>query len=239
MNILAPHIMGIFKNIIQQGFPRDSTTSLAIPLFKSGDINNPSNYRTIIINPLFENLLSNMVENRISKWAVVKEKREKGQAGFRPKHSTVDHCITLRHIIEKVWEGKEEVFFCFVDFKKEFDKVPRDKLWSRMEELEIPLNYRVVVHRIYEEVKIKIITSTNSSKRFRSDIRVKQGCPLSPTLFGLYIDKLEEWINLQAGDGVRLGEFLIKFLLYSYDIVLIYKAVQGLQMHLYALEYFF
>ena len=158
MNILAPHIMEIFNNIIQQGFPRDWTTSLAIPLFKSGDINNPSNYKTIMINPLFANLFSGMVENRISKWAEVKEKREKGQASLRPKHSTIDHGITLRHIVEKVWGSKEEEICCFVDFKKAFDMVPRDKLWRRMEELEIPLQYRVVVDRLYEEVKVKIRT---------------------------------------------------------------------------------
>jgi len=83
MNALASHIMKIFNNIIQQGFPRDWTTSLAITLFKSGDINNPSNYRTIMINPLFAKLFSRMVEDRISKWAEVKEKRARGQAGFR------------------------------------------------------------------------------------------------------------------------------------------------------------
>ena len=77
MNTLAPYIMEIFNNIIQQVFPRDLTTSLAIPLFKSGDINNPSNYRTIMDNPLFAKIFGNMVENRISKWAEVKEKREK------------------------------------------------------------------------------------------------------------------------------------------------------------------
>ena len=120
---------------IQQEFLRDWTTSLAIPLFKSGDINNPSNYRTIMINPFFAKLFDSMVENIISKWAEVKEKRARGQAGFRPKHSTVDHGI---------------------DFKKEFDTIPRDKLWHRMEELEIPLHYRVIVHRLYEEVKSKL-----------------------------------------------------------------------------------
>ena len=71
-----------------------------------------------------------------------------------------------------------------------------------MEELEIPLQYTTVVHRLYEEVKVKIRTSMAISESFRSDIGVKQGCPLSPTLFGLYIDKLEEWLNLQGGDGV-------------------------------------
>jgi len=109
-----------------------------------------------MINPLFAKLFDSMMENRISKWAEVKEKRAKGKAGFRLKHSTVDHGITLRHIIEKVGEGKEEVFCCFVDFKKAFDMVTRDKLWSRMEELEIPLHYRVVVHRLCEEVKVKL-----------------------------------------------------------------------------------
>lgn len=59
-----------------------------------------------------------MLENKISKWAEERDKRAKGKGGFRPKHSTVDHCITLTHIIEKFWEKKEEVFCCFVDFRK-------------------------------------------------------------------------------------------------------------------------
>ena len=134
--------------------------------------------------------------------------------------------------------GQRRIFCCFVEFKQAFDTVPRDKLWLRMEELEIPMHYRVVVHRLYEEVKVKIRTSIGISEIFRSEIGVKQGRPLSPTLFDLYIDKLEECLNLQGGDGVRLGEFVIKLLLYADDIVFIYKSVHGLKMHLYALEKF-
>ena len=40
-----------------------------------------------------------------------RDKCAKGKAGFRTKHSTVDHYINLRHIIEKVWEKREQVFF--------------------------------------------------------------------------------------------------------------------------------
>lgn len=43
MEIIS-HIMNIFNNIIQCGFPKDWITSLAIPLIKSGEVNNPSNY---------------------------------------------------------------------------------------------------------------------------------------------------------------------------------------------------
>ena len=96
----------------------------------------------------------------------------------------MDHGITLRHIVENVWEDKEEVFCYFVDFKKAFDTVPRDKLWRRMEELEIHVHYRVVVHRLHEEVKVKIRTSVGISNNFRSDIRIKKVVPL---LFLVYI----------------------------------------------------
>ena len=46
-NTLAPHIMEIFNNIIQQGFPRDWTTSIAIPFLK---------VETLIILPIIEPL---------------------------------------------------------------------------------------------------------------------------------------------------------------------------------------
>jgi len=50
----------------------------------------------------------------------------------------VDHGITLRHIIEKILGEKGKAFCCFVDFRKAFDMVPRDKLWHKMEELGVP-----------------------------------------------------------------------------------------------------
>ena len=92
-----------------------------------------------------------------------------------------------------------------------------------MEELGVPIHLRAAVHRLYEEVKVKTRTSDGISESFRSDIGVKQGCPLSPTLFGLYIDKLEAWLNLEGGDGVLMGEYVIRFLLYAGDLILIAK----------------
>jgi hypothetical protein len=116
--------------------------------------------------------------------------------------------------------------------------VPRDNLWGRMEELGVPRHLREVVHRLYKEVKFKIRTSVGISESFRNDIGVKQGCPLSPTLSGLYIDKLEEWLNSQGGDSIHLGKFVIRLLLYAYDLILIAKSALGLQEHLCSLEHF-
>jgi hypothetical protein len=107
-----------------------------------------------------------------------------------------------------------------------------------MEELGVPMHLRVVVHRLYEEVKVKIRTLAGIFESFRSDIEVKQGCPLSPTLFGLYTIKLEEWLNLQDGDGALLGELVIRVLLYANDLILIAKSTPRLQEHLISLDHF-
>ena len=49
-----------------------------------------------MINPLFAKLFGSMLENKISKWAEERDKRAKGQVGFRPKHFPVDHSITFK-----------------------------------------------------------------------------------------------------------------------------------------------
>ena len=59
------------------------------------------------------------------------------------------------------------------------------------------------------------------SECFSSDIGVKKGCPLSLTLFGLYIDKLEAWLSKAYGEGVHLGGYVVKLLLYADDLILI------------------
>ena len=51
VELLAPNIKGILNGVLRNSFPGEWTTNVVIPLFKNGDINNPSNYNTIMINP--------------------------------------------------------------------------------------------------------------------------------------------------------------------------------------------
>ena len=43
-------------------------------------------------------------------------------------------------------------------------------------------------------------------------------------------------LNSQGGDGIYLGKFIIRLLLYADDLILIVKSALGLQEHLLSLE---
>ncbi|MCO5590499.1 hypothetical protein L7F22_044469 [Adiantum nelumboides] len=185
----------LLNQAVAHGIPCDWQENWIKALYKGGDRNQPSNYRTIMIGACMNKLLGSMVEQEMSKWAENNNKRAIGQAGFRPKHSTIDHLITLRVITKKCRLKGQIMYCCFVDFQKAFDTIPRANLWARMERLRVPTYLRRAVAHMYREVRCKIKTQEGYSREFMSNMGVKQGCPLSPTLFGLCIDQLEEVIT--------------------------------------------
>jgi hypothetical protein len=68
------------------------------------------------------------------------------------------------------------------------------------------------------------------STRFSCGIGVKQGCPLSPLLFGLYLDGLEKHLDALDGDSPpQLADIVVKLLLYVDDLALMSETPQGLQ----------
>ena len=56
----------------------------------------------------------------------------------------------------------------------------------------VPPKLMIIVIFLYEDIIAKIKTNEGWSKDIKCNIGVKKGCPLSPYLFGIYIDKLEE-----------------------------------------------
>ena len=90
-----------------------------------------------MISPLLDKLYGIILENNINEWLEMEGKRAKGQASFRRNHSTTDHLVTLRIITEECRNNKSDLFCFVVDFKKYFDRVPRNNLRNRLEEIKV------------------------------------------------------------------------------------------------------
>ena len=71
---------------------------------------------------------------------------------------------------------------------------------------------------LYERVIAKFKSTKGWLKYIIFNIGVKQGFPLSPTLFDIYIDKLEKCLEEAGCAGTILARIVIILLLYAYDI---------------------
>ncbi|MCO5592395.1 hypothetical protein L7F22_046398 [Adiantum nelumboides] len=109
---------------------------------------------------------------------------------------------------------------------------------QRLQDIGVPEAIRWGIYALYESVTRRVRASGGLSDAIESTIGVKQGCPLSPTLFGIYIDELSEYVDTYGDTGSTLARVMIPLLLYADDVVLISHSPEGLQRQLDALQRF-
>ena len=111
------------------------------------------------------------------------------QAGFR------DQIANIRWIIEKTREFQKHIYFCFIDYAKDFDCVDHNKLWKIFKEMETPDHLTCLLRNLYAGHKATIRTEHGTTGWFQIGKGVHQGCILSPCLFNIYV----EYIMQNAG----------------------------------------
>jgi hypothetical protein len=77
---------------------------------------------------------------------------------------------------------------------------------------------------MYITIYAKVRINEDTYDEVMSDIGVKLGCPLSPTLFGLYINKLETYLDEINGDSLCLFDTVVGILLYSANVILLSRS---------------
>ena len=60
------------------------------------------------------------------------------QAGFRKGRGTRGQIANIHWIIGKAREFQKNIYFCFTDYAKAFDRVDQNKLWKIPKEMGIP-----------------------------------------------------------------------------------------------------
>jgi hypothetical protein len=117
-----------------------------------------------------------------------------------------------------------------VDFRKAFNTVPCDLLWQVLVEMGIVGCFMQCLQNMYSQDNVRVMHPIEGLlARFSCGIGVKQGCPLSPLLFGLYLDRLEKHLNAFDGDSPpQLANIVVKLLLYADDLALMSETPQGL-----------
>jgi hypothetical protein len=100
-----------------------------------------------------------------------------------------------------------------------------------MEDLGIPFQLRFVIYRLYEQVIAKLKISQGWLEDVNCNIGLKQGCLLSPTLFRIYIDNLEMYLEDVRYKGTNLHYYISILLLYVDNIILLVNHLGTFKSH--------
>ncbi|KAI3353065.1 hypothetical protein L3Q82_019630 [Scortum barcoo] len=116
---------------------------------------------------------------------------------------------------------------CFVDLEKAFDRVPRGILWGVLHEYGVREPLLRAVRSLYDRSRSLVRIAGSKSDLFPVHVGLRQGCPLSPVLFIIFMDRISR--RSQGPEGVRFGNHRISSLLFADDVVLMASSGQDLQ----------
>ena len=238
---MVPTLTNLFNLVFDSGYiPESWTIGMIKPIYKNkGCVKDPSNYRPITLISCLGQLFTAVLNNRIQKYADEYDVISGCQAGFRKGYSTNDNIFILHHLIELVCKSKHKLYCAFIDLKQAFDRVWRDGLWEKLMKYHINGKCLRIIQSMYSNIKSCIQVNNCKTDFFMSNIGVRQGENLSPFLFNIFLNDLEEYFRSRNTSGIECTEhhlddsmvlyFKIFLLLYADDTVIISNSVDGLQ----------
>ena len=126
------------------------------------------------------------------------------QAGFRKGRGTRHQIVNICWIIEKARRFQKNIYFCFIDYAKDFDCVDPNKLWKILKEMGIQ-DLTCHLRNLYASQEATVRTG-HGTDWLQIGKGVRQGCILSPCLFNLYAEYIMRNAGLEeAHAGIKIA----------------------------------
>ena len=147
-----------------------------------------------------------MMNVRLTKFVSERNLLHKEQIGFTENNRAPDHILTIRAITNKyVQDGESRVYSCFIDFKKAFDTVWHDGLFFKLQQIGVNGNFLHTIKNIYANTECAVKIGDKLTNFFPCKQGVRQGDPLSPLLFNIFINNIFRKLKEANCDPVTLN----------------------------------
>jgi len=120
--------------------------------------------------------------------------------------------------------------------KAAFDRVNREAMWEDLRKKGISEGLVERIEEIYNETKSRVKIGKKLTKEFWIERGVRQGCPLSPLLFILFIADIEEFMRKRQEGGTTIGNKRIFTLAYADDLAMLAETRKEMERMLTSLE---
>jgi Reverse transcriptase (RNA-dependent DNA polymerase) len=186
-------------------FPNCLKISRTVPIYKSGEKSNVSNYRPISVLTNFSKIFEKLIYKRLESFYVATKFFHSNQFGFVPKSNTCAAVLNFITFIRHSLNSKKFTSAIFIDMSKAFDCVVHDILLEKLYKSGVRGDFHALLASYLSgrSQMVQIGGSLSSAQEVR--LSVPQGSILGPLLFLVYINdifelKLRGTLQLYADD---------------------------------------
>ena len=181
--VISKPILRLFNSILSSSiYPSQWKMDILSPIHKSGEKNDPNNFRGVTVSSCFGKLFNKILQKRLEDLCKSKNYISNVQGSGKAGSRTSDHLLIVKFLTDKYVKQKGKYLYtCFVDLRKAFDSVPRSNLfYSLLKDYSIGGRFLKILREIYKDNKIFVKLSDGLLQPFTTTISVKQGCVFSP-----------------------------------------------------------
>ena len=181
--------------------PTEWNTALVVPILKTGkDEHRPDSYRPISLTSHFCKIMETILTNRLSHYLETNDLLTIHQSGFRKNRSTIDQIIKLQNDIKKAKHQHKHLLAVFLDFEKAFDLMWTDGLLFKLKQFNITGKMFTWIKNFLQNRTMRVKINNTKSETFNFENGTPQGSVISPLLFNIMINDLNE--QLTAGTSI-------------------------------------
>ena len=164
-----------------QQWPQDWKRSVSISIPKKGNAKECSNFHTIVLITHASRVMLKILQARLQQY--VDWELSDVQTEFRKGRGTRGQITSVYWIIAKAMEFQKNIYFCFIDYSKAFNRVDHDKLWEILKEMGTPDHLTCLLRYLYAGQEPTVRTGYGTTDWFKIGKGVHQGCTLSSCSF--------------------------------------------------------
>ncbi|KAI5746408.1 hypothetical protein M8J77_003278 [Diaphorina citri] len=208
-------------------WPEDLLKTILVPIPKKPNATECKEFRTISFICHLTKAITRILIKRIE--SKIEQHLGEDQFGFRKGRGTRDAMGCMRMMGEKMIEVNKNLYVCFIDWEKAFDRVDWNILLRVLKEIHLNWKDRRLIRELYKGQKVIVRIENEETEEITIGRGVRQGCCMSPSPFNLYAEKLLEEA-LRDTPGIQVGEENVKNLKYADDQAVLATSERALQV---------